>query len=212
MADTFQALTERLRNRLMQPLPGLEAQIRMTSIRNARLDPHFEVPKDARPSSVLILYYPLDNEPTVVFIRRPLYEGIHSGQISFPGGQAEPSDSSAADTALRESWEETGIRPDSVTLQGSITPLYIPPSRFLVTPFVGYSLSRPNFVRDPQEVDAILEIPLAKFYDPRNIREVDILIREGYSVHAPAYVIDEEVIWGATAMMFSEFLELARKD
>lgn len=195
---------------MSMPLPGLQAQLKMTSIRSDRLDPHFKIPPDARPSAVLILLFPVSGAPHLVFIRRPEYGGVHSGQISFPGGKAEPSDRSSSATALRESWEETGVTIEKIVLLGALSQLYIPPSRFLVTPHVAYMTERPSFTRDPKEVEEILELPLDEFYNPENFREVSIKVRDDQIVRVPAYIIREQVIWGATAMMMSEFLEIAR--
>jgi 8-oxo-dGTP pyrophosphatase MutT (NUDIX family) len=201
-------LITRLRTRLEQPLPGIVAQLKMTSIRNIRQDPHFTIPEDARASGVLLLLYPSGGQTKIVFIRRPDYGGVHSGQISFPGGQAEPGDITPAETALRESREEIGIVPGEVRILGQLSELYIPPSRFLVRPFVGYTKKTPAFVPDPAEVAEVLEFPLAGFFERDVVREQEIFIREDRVIKAPAYVINGHVIWGATAMIMSEFLEV----
>jgi 8-oxo-dGTP pyrophosphatase MutT (NUDIX family) len=166
---------------------------------------------NATPSSVLLLLYPADGEISTVFIQRPEYDGIHSGQIALPGGKAEIADHDPAFTALREAREEIGIDPEKVTIIGKLTDLYIPPSNYLVSPFIAFSPERPVFTIDPEEVKKTLEVRIADLVSGQNIREERIRIREGFEITAPAYVIKGEIIWGATAMMIAEFCEILRE-
>ena len=203
-ADTISLVAEKLEG----PLPGLESQLKMTSRQRLADGTIPAPPENARPGSVLLLLYPVDDLPYIVFIKRPDYQGVHSGQVSFPGGQREKSDLSSFDTALRETQEEIGVETGQVTVMGKLTPLYIPPSNFIVTPVVGYIESRPVFRRDPKEVAEILELPLAEFNREANRRIITIRISDSYSIDAPCYCIGSNVIWGATAMMMSEFVDL----
>jgi len=152
----------------------------------------------------------MDNEPYIVFIRRPEYGGVHSGQISFPGGKQEPHDMDLSNTAMRESHEEVGIIPGKVRILGKLSDLYIPPSKFLVSPFLGYSTERPEFKRDPSEVDEVIEIKLSDLFRDQSVHVVKITTGLGVQIKTPAYVVDGTVIWGATAMILSEFREVIR--
>jgi 8-oxo-dGTP pyrophosphatase MutT (NUDIX family) len=208
---TFDELIVKLEARLKNPLPGLPAQLKMTSNVRIRELMSFSTPEFAIPSSILLLLYPREEEAYTVFMQRPQYDGIHSGQISFPGGKAEEGDTDPSHTALREAWEEVGIEPRSVSLLGRLTDLYIPPSNFIVSPFVGYYPSSPVFITDPVEVERILEVKVSDLLLETNVKEVHILVREGFELDVPAFVIGGEVIWGATAMIVAEFCEILRQ-
>ncbi|MFH1161490.1 MAG: CoA pyrophosphatase [bacterium] len=161
-------------------------------------------------SSVLILLYPFEGDIFTVFMKRPDYGGVHSGQISLPGGKYEPADGDLKTTALRESQEEIGIFPKDVRIIGKLTDLYIPPSRYLVTPYVGWAPQRPAFVRDPKEVDEIIEIRINVLFKDETISVRKIKLPLGMHIKAPAFVVNKQVIWGATAMILSEFWDVIR--
>lgn len=140
-------------------------------------------------------------------IVRATDNSVHSGQVSFPGGMAEKSDHSLIDTALREADEEIGIVPESIKIIGSLTKLYIPPSNFDVYPIVGVTLSTPIF-NSNSEVHKILEIDLATLTLPETFTHKQIQHRSGNEFLVPCYYIQEEVIWGASAMIISELLDV----
>jgi 8-oxo-dGTP pyrophosphatase MutT (NUDIX family) len=207
----FHQFTGKLREELLKPLPGRDAQLKMSSLNRIRELMEKVSLKTSIPSSVLILFYPSvsRNEPTFVLIQRPEYNGVHGGQISLPGGRYEKEDKKLEITALRESREEVGVDPESVELIGRISDLYIPPSNFLVTPFIGITMHRPEFVPDPEEVAEIIEIPLKKLLDPKSRKTVKMKLFTGLSINAPCYEINGYRIWGATAMILSEMKEIA---
>ena len=151
---------EFLEKRLQKPLPGKPAQLKMSSLARIQKLLRLSPPENAVQSSVLILLYPYMGSVGLVLMLRPEYPGIHSGQISLPGGKYEETDESLIYTALREAQEETGIDPGQVQILGQLTEMYIPPSNFLVTPVVGYQPSRPFFTANPKEVEKIIEIRL----------------------------------------------------
>ena len=193
-------------------LPGMEAQIRMAPTN--RRDDIRKMGEGHKPlkSGVLLLLYPLDDgEAGVVFIRRPQYNGVHSGQISFPGGRYEPGDPDLRHTALREAQEEIGIDPEQVEVIGRLTDLYIPPSNHKVSPWVGVMHHRPVFKPDPFEVESILEVALTNFLSEENLQNIPIKLADGSRLSTPCYHIEGNVIWGATAMMMAEFLECIKK-
>ncbi len=203
----FEVFTSKLKAELEKPLPGLQAQLKMSSCKRI-VELFIKEPINPTQSSVLILLYPNDGNIWFVITLRPDYDGIHSGQISLPGGKFEISDQSLSQTALREAKEEIGIDPDSVKILAPLTHLYIPPSNFLVSPFIGYTESRPVFKADPTEVAKIIEIKLSDLKNPDNIRSRKITLKMGINIRVPCWEINGNIIWGATAMILSEFREL----
>lgn len=198
------SLTEKLR----KPLPGLDAQLKMATMSRLVRDGVIVVPDDVKKGGVLVLFYPSDENICIVFMKRTEYPGVHSGQVSFPGGGWEPEDDDLIMTALREAEEEIGVDRNSVVPIGKLSELFIPPSNFLVTPIVGYVTERPDFKPDPVEVARILEIPLDHFLleETRQVKEISVY--PDISIKAPCFYVDGEIIWGATAMMLNELLEI----
>jgi 8-oxo-dGTP pyrophosphatase MutT (NUDIX family) len=201
----LQSLAAKLLERLTQPLPGLESQLIMASKKRLTFPFRNGPPASAKPSGVLILLYPYIEDIFFVLMRRPDYTGVHSGQISLPGGKFEPEDRDLIATAIREAREEVGIKPSAVNVIGMLTPLYIPPSNYIVTPVAGWSDQRPEFAADPREVDEIIEVKLTDFLDDRHVQTKRIKLFMGLSANFTCYYIDRNIIWGATAMILSEF-------
>ena len=201
---------DRIRQRLdRRDLPGYAAQEIMG---HALRQHHRAAPPSARAASVLALFYPMVGRLHLLFIQRTSPPGDrHGGQVSFPGGSADPGDASPAETALREAAEEVGVPASSVTLLGELTPLYIPISNFLVNPFVGYTAQRPDFVLQPSEVERILELPFADFFAPDAIAFRDKQLYNGMQLkEVPHWEVAGESVWGATAMMVGELVEMGR--
>jgi 8-oxo-dGTP pyrophosphatase MutT (NUDIX family) len=197
-----------IKNKLAGPLPGISSQLKMASMRRLMQDGKIVIPGDVRKSGVLVLFYPEKGQIYLVFIKRTEYPGVHSGQISFPGGGMENGDKDMVATALREAEEEIGVDRNSVIPIGMLTELFIPPSNYLVTPVVGYTLDRPDFRPDPDEVDRILEISLDDLLGHQTIQEQEITIFPAVKLKAPCFYVDGNVIWGATAMMLNELIDL----
>jgi 8-oxo-dGTP pyrophosphatase MutT (NUDIX family) len=166
-----------------------------------------ELKRNAVKSSVMILFYEKGNEPYLVFIRRPHYNGVHSGQISFPGGRWEMTDKSLYHTALRETREEIGINTHKVKYAGKLTDLYIPPSNYIVSPYIGVYEGECSFEPEPAEVAEIIEVPFGFLLETSSLKQVDILVRGIESLSTPAFVFKENIIWGATAMILNELIE-----
>jgi 8-oxo-dGTP pyrophosphatase MutT (NUDIX family) len=200
-----------LPERLKQPLPGRAAQNRMSSKKRIRELLSVVSSGDEHVAGVLLLLYPDNGKLSTVLMQRPQYDGVHSGQISFPGGKREMHDETILDTALREAKEEIGIQPSNIRLLGTLSTLYIPPSNFLVTPVVGFCARRPDFHLEPSEVESLVEIELDQLIGPGIIQHKEVILGNGLSLEVPSYYIDQKIIWGATAMILSEFLELVRE-
>ena len=193
-----------LKNRLGQPLPGRDGQERMA----ARVRPMPEViPSDARPSAVLSLLFPVDDELHLLFIKRTEDGRAHSGQVSFPGGKQDPTDAGLKATALREAQEEVGLMPAEVEILGELTPLYIPVSNFQVHPYVAFAKGKPTYNINHAEVRHVLEVPVAELFhaERKAITDVTSPAMPGVIRNVKAYKLtDGTIIWGATAMILSE--------
>ncbi len=158
-------------------------------------------------SAVLILLYQRNNEIFVPFIKRKSFPvNVHSGQIAFPGGKKEKIDKDMQATALREAEEEIGIKANIVNLICKISDVYIPPSNFLVSPFIGITYDTPHFIAQKSEVDEIIEIPLDIFLQENIIQYRNI----GNYKNIPCFIYQQHIIWGATAMMMNEFIHLLK--
>jgi 8-oxo-dGTP pyrophosphatase MutT (NUDIX family) len=208
MALPLSSLTDRLTERLEQPLPGHEAHLAMAPRYPARRADLSVDERDCREAGVLVLLVRYDGDPAVVLTVRREHLPDHAGQISFPGGQRE-GDESLLDAALREAEEEVALPPASVRVLGRLTPLYIPPSNFCVHPFVGRPESAPELCPTDEEVEQVLRVPLAHLLDPAT-RTTEPRRLGGTDVEVPYYDVAGHTVWGATAMMLAEFLAAVR--
>ncbi len=191
---------------LRAPLPGVTGQDPMAPDSRRNIDRLRLMRPNRREGAVLLLLYsnPAGNLH-LVLIRRAEYDGVHSGQIAFPGGGRENGEP-LSETALRETYEEVGVSPGRITLLGPLTPLYIPPSNFEVSPFVGFTPARPAFVPDSREVAEILQPPLALFFDSEIRKRKTIRHATLGLINIPYYDVSGRDVWGATAMILSEFI------
>jgi len=203
----FERFCKQLKEHLNGPLPGVEAQFRMAPAQRRPLPNFRKPPKKARTAAVLALFIPVDKQPHLVLTERNRYPGTHSGQISFPGGAREPEDRSFTHTALRETYEEIGVAPESIEVLGALTPLYIPPSNFWVQPYCGICRKAPEFKLQEEEVARLLITPWREFN--QCYKAQDLEVRPDF--WAPAYPLQEGPVWGATAMMISELAHLEVK-
>lgn len=201
----FEEFTNSLSAKFKRPLSGKLAHARMLANSESRLNAKPDV--RTRKSAVLILFYPHQGEVYLPLILRPAYDGVHSGQMAFPGGRYEPTDENLIRTAKREAQEEIGLRLTDVRVAGILTELFIPPSNFLVLPVVAHIPYRPEFFPDPREVDKVLEVPLREIEDKTIIGSSEIQVADHF-IQAPHYLIQQYKVWGATAMMISEMLDV----
>jgi len=161
-------------------------------------------------SAVLVLLYPVNAKIYTVLMLRPQEQGVHSGQVSFPGGKYEETDGTFMNTALREAGEEMGIIKEQVIIVGELSPLYIPPSNFLVHPFVGYMTEKPVIQPSKDEVKQVIEANIELLLDD-TLKDRKIIEVRGYKIDTPFYNIYGNVVWGATAMILSELEDLLRR-
>lgn len=195
-----------LRTALSRPLPGHAAFADLSGYPRPSIDAALALDPPPRESAVLILVHPVKGVDHTLLMRRPIYKGVHSGQISFPGGKREPEDKTLHVTALREFQEETGADTAEFEVIGELSRIHIPPSRTLVTPVLAWCADLGRLHPDPREVAELLDVPLAEL-----LRD-DILHRkpfrmgiEGAERTAAYWAIHGEVVWGATALMIAEF-------
>lgn len=204
--NSYKSFLHQLESALLLPLPGLESQMRMAPEGRREL----KLGMNEKPASVMLLLFPEEGNIRIVFIKRNDYDGMHSGQISFPGGRAETYDKNMAQTALRETYEEIGITSKEIEIIGRLSTLHIPVSNFVVYPFVGYINKKPEFKPDPKEVKFVITANLSVFLEPST------LIKEewelfGELIKVPFFNVENQKIWGATAMILSEFIEVILK-
>ena len=160
----------------------------------------------------MALFYPKENNEThLLLMLRNTYPGVHSNQIGFPGGKVEDTDSDLLVTAKRETFEEVGILPEDIEMVKPLTEVYIPPSNFLIKPFLGlYSEVKP-FKLDPTEVEALVEVKLVDFLDNGNLMQQYLTTSYAHEILVPAFKLNGYTVWGATAMMLSEIKDLVQK-
>jgi len=187
-------------------LPGQTSHLKMLPAERRRsLRPVFGS-LEPKQSSVLILLFPLDDFLGTILIKRTEDNSVHSGQISFPGGRRDESDTSHTHTALREAEEETGVRPEKIRIIGELSPLYVSPSNFMIHPVIGYTEERPDLLPNPTEVKYIIELQLKNLETFRIMTELEV---RGYKLtEVPCYSVNGQIVWGATAMILQELLDI----
>ena len=204
----MQIFAEKLKIELTKGLPGTDVQGQMAP--KHRFSEFPTSPgKDTLNAAVLILLYPHLGSVYTVLTQRHSYDGVHSAQISFPGGKREPADVSDVHTALREAEEEIGIDPSMISVFGTLTPLFIPASNILVTSVIGWVKNRPEFIIDPKEVAFLIDADLKKLLDPALVKIKPYEIR-GRIIEVKYFDYDDNMIWGATAMILKELLAIIK--
>ena len=192
-------------------LGGIEAQFKLAPELRLAYDDKKITANNPKIAAVLALFYPNNNNNTSLLLtKRASYNGPHSNQISFPGGKIEKSDNNLSQTALRETFEEVGVSQEKVEILREITNVYIPPSNFLVTPFIGITKTKPMF-KVNSEVAEIIEISFLDLLDDNNVGTIQITNSYMKETLVPSFNINGSVIWGATAMILSEIKEVLKK-
>lgn len=191
-------------------LPGEEVQLKMAPVeRLLEMKAAAKNANDARHAGVMALFYPtLEQKTNLILILRKTYRGVHSAQVSFPGGKLESEDRTIKDAALRETEEEVGVPRENILVLKELTEIYIPPSNFFVRPFVGITSTTPHFVAEEKEVEELIEVDLNRFLDNSCIITETLTTSYATELVVPAFKLNGHVVWGATAMMLSEVREM----
>lgn len=197
---------DELEQRLKRPLPGEAAHQQLAP--DFRPFPNWEeiLASNPRWSAVMLLLFPYEGKTHLCLTKRASYEGVHSDQVSFPGGKVEPQDANLTATALRETEEEVGIPSHQIRLLGALSRIYIPPSHFAVQPVVGMLDFQPTFRLQEREATEIIRLPLGDFLKQQpQKRFVNV---RGASIEVPSFLTGQHICWGATAIILSEFRAL----
>ncbi len=197
------AFADDLAKKLLKPLPGNVAHEPLRATPIGSLIPKFEHKAPPKPGSVLILLYEQNGKIKFPLTKRPDYLGAHGGQISLPGGKAEWGED-YVQTALREGQEEIGIQPTEVKVIGRLSDFFVIPSNYIIVPVVAYALKQPTFRPQESEVEKILNCNLDDLLLDDAVKTKEILAAKVYSMRAPHFLVEGEVVWGATAMMLNE--------
>lgn len=209
---TFSERVLALQNITKTNLPGEQAHAHLMPVNRpfssqVKMNAH-----DFRQSAVAIVLYEEQNELMSLLIQRPFYEGAHSQQIAFPGGKRDPEDPTIEYTARRECMEEVAIPMDSLSLIGALTDVYIPVSKFIVSPHLFAVESLPELIPDDREVDQIIPFNVSRLLDSDSIQYTDMHFGNGFKQkNVPYFAIEDKIVWGATGMILSEFRSILQQ-
>ena len=202
MEITINKIAEQIKERLKKPLPGNEAHL-TTRIKTKSEVTFPNTQETARPSAVLILLFPFEDEIQFFLTKRTEDVEHHKGQISLPGGIRE-NDESLNETALRETKEEVGIDSTKIIISGSLTPFFIPVTGYIVHPFIGWCKEKPSTKIHDVEVNQLFSVSITELMDEKILQTEEWNIR-GYDAIVPYYNFEKCKVWGATAAILSEF-------
>ena len=198
-------LAENIKKALLKNLPGATSHKKMLPP-NRVLKAASNKKSTLKQSSVLLLLFIENNELAACLIKRPSHMKHHAGQIALPGGRIEIGET-AVETALRETYEEIGIQSNEIEILGSLSEFYVEVSRFQIQPFVGWLCNKPEFKIDSNEVEKTILFPIKNFKTP--FSEIELETVSG-KLKVPCIKFDGEIIWGATAMILSEFADVLK--
>ena len=207
---TFSNLINKIYDAFNQHLPGFEAHLELAPYRQ-KVEQNLKK-NNPKIASTLLLLYPSESDIYFCLIERTEYEGTHSKQISFPGGRNENGET-IKETALRECNEEIGVPIDEINIIGELTQVYVPPSNYLIHPFVGYCDFKPSFKPDEREVKTIIEIKINELFKPGLIKNQKMNFgRKGqrFQVDVPYLDLNNKIVWGATSVILNEFRKMLK--
>lgn len=206
--DDFKMLLSKISTK---PLGGLDAQFKLApTIRQPYSKEYIEA-KNPKKAAVLALFYPTNfNKTNFLLTKRASYNGTHSAQISFPGGKFDTHDLTLKNAALRETYEEVGIEQNDIVIFKEMTNVFIPPSNFLVSPYLGYLNNFPTFIKN-HEVEELIEVSITDFLDDSAISFTTLSTSYAKEIVVPCFKLNNYIVWGATAMMLSEIRDLFKK-
>ncbi|MFE3848633.1 NUDIX hydrolase [Flavobacterium sp. LB3P45] len=207
----FQEFLEYVPKLIKAELPAEVSHIKMAPLERIEILKKFDIDiRKPKIAAVMMLFYPKNGITHLVLIVRNSYKGVHSAQIAFPGGKYEDHDEIFENTALRETHEEVGIHPSSMEIIKTFTPMYIPPSDFMVHPFLAICKEEIVFIPDTKEVANIIELPLTVFLSDTIITDAKLNTSYANDITVPSFKIKEHIVWGATAMMLSELKDVLK--
>ena len=206
----FDSLVTTLVSHLQRPLPGHAAHALAAPKGRLNTAEYLSMNPSYKSGCVIMLVFPEVNHTRMLLMERADGDDIHSGQISFPGGKREMDDRSMEETALRETYEEVGIDPAELKIIGKLSDLYIPVSNYLVHPFIALAERLPATKLNPREAKRILIPPLDIFMLDQMPQD-RFKSKVGGWINAPYFPFESYKIWGATAMMISELVEIIKK-
>lgn len=200
---------DHLPNRLKYDLPGISAHKKMAPVIGDKYFRKFKPKTEAKNSAVLALFTYFDLNVEILFTLRS--QNIsHRGQISFPGGRTENNET-PEQTALRETYEETGISEEIIHILGKSSVLYVPPSNSIITPVIGLLKEKPKIIINPDEVQEVFFVPFKNFLTDKYLK-METKNFDGFKVDVPFWDVHHSTpLWGATAMMLIELVELFKE-
>ncbi len=200
-----------LKERLQKELPGDRAHQLMVA---KQLGPQFRMQAQSVPrnGAVMIALYFWEGKVYFPLTQRPNYRGVHGGQVSLPGGKKEEQDNSLIETAIRETHEEIGVLIKDSQVLGSLSDLNITASNFIVKPIISFIEEKPVFVRDPYEVDHIFTTDIEHLLKSETLKTTELTVGPQVRLEAPYFDIDDKIVWGATAMILSEFAQILKEN
>ena len=192
------------------PLGGMESQFKMAPELRLNYTEELIAQRNPRYSAVLALFYPnRNNETHFLLTQRARYNGTHSAQISLPGGKIEQQDKNLCETAIRETFEETGVNMSDISIFREVTKTYIPPSNFWVIPFIGTIEYTPIF-KASNEVHQFIEVSLSALIDDNSLASENMTTSYMQNIDVPCFKLNNYIVWGATAMILSEIKDLLK--
>ncbi|WP_299627287.1 CoA pyrophosphatase [uncultured Tenacibaculum sp.] len=207
----FTQFKSHIRQLKTKPLGGLTSQFKLVPEIRIKISEETIKKSNPRKAAVFCLFYPnSEGEMFFLLTKRASYKGTHSAQISFPGGKVDDVDKDLEDTALRELEEEVGIHRNTITLIKQMSDTYIPPSNFMVTPFIGFSDEKPEFIIN-EEVANTIEVSLKDLLDDSLVSSIEMNTSYMKNIEVPCFKFNGYIVWGATAMILSEIKDLIKE-
>ncbi len=206
----FDEFLDKINTLKSKPLGEQEAQFKLAPALRLNYDDEKIKARNPKKAAVLALFYPNNNnEACFLLTERASYKGTHSAQISFPGGKIDDVDINLEATALRETYEEVGIEQSEISIIRELTDVYIPPSNFLATPFMGFMNKKTDYITN-HEVASTIEVSISDLLDDSNIESIVMKTSYMDQVSVPCFKLNNHIVWGATGMMLSEIKELIK--
>lgn len=206
----FNYLSDHLNKVIEVPLPGIKAHKTLSPLNRSLFSKH-DIPVNAKKAGVLVLIYPCkNNEANIILTKRAKYKGLHSHQISFPGGKKNNDDINLKQTAIRETFEEVGLSEKHINTHKQLTSIYIPISNFQVNPYLATSSNFPVFTKN-YEVEEIIHLSIKELLNDKNLSSFKMPNLNTKETQTPCFFFEDHCVWGATAMILNEVKEILKK-